>query len=120
MFAVIADGGRQYRVQPGDVVSVDFRAEIKTGDVISFDQVLLANGGGSSSIGKPTIAGATVQGEVVLDEEKGVKLDIFKMRRRKNYRRKTGHRQKYTRVKITGINVPGLQIVEKNADAQAT
>lgn len=108
MFAVIAHGGRQYRVQEGDVLSVDFQAESKNGDPVKFDQVLLANGGGSSSIGKPTIAGASVSGEVLIAEEKGDKLDIYKMRRRKNYRRKTGHRQKYTRVKITGITVPGL------------
>ena len=112
MFAVIADGGRQYRVQTGDVVSVDYRAECKDGDSISFNQVLLANGGGASSIGLPLIDGASVTGEVMLSEEKGDKLVIQKMRRRKNYRRKTGHRQKYTRIRITAIDVPGLAVVE--------
>ena len=55
MFAVIADGGRQYRVQPGDVLSVDYREELKDGGVLTFDQVLLANGGGASTIGAPVI-----------------------------------------------------------------
>lgn len=112
MFAVIADGGRQYRVQPGDVLSVDYREATKDGDVLTFDQVLLANGGGTSAIGAPTISGATVKAEVVTSLEKGVKLDIRKFRKRKNYRRKTGHRQKYTRVKITTIDVPGLEVRE--------
>jgi large subunit ribosomal protein L21 len=112
MFAVIADGGRQYRVQPGDVLSVDYREELKDGGVLTFDQVLLANGGGASTIGAPVIGGATVTAEVITALEKGIKLDIRKFRRRKNYRRKTGHRQKYTRVKITGIDVPGLEIRE--------
>ncbi len=117
MFAVIADGGRQYRVQTGDVLSVDLRAESKAGDVLTFGEVLLANGGGASAIGRPTISGASVTAEVVEGLEKGVKLEIRKFRRRKNYRRKTGHRQKYTRVKITGIDVPGLAIVETKPEA---
>lgn len=117
MFAVIADGGRQYRVQPGDVLSVDYRDTVKNGETITFSDVLLANGGASSAIGRPTISGASVTAEVLVDLEKGIKLDIRKFRRRKNYRRKTGHRQKYTRVKITGINVPGLKVVEQPAAA---
>lgn len=118
MFAVFSDGSRQYRVQPGDVVVVDFRRELAadaTPATITFDQVLLANGGGSSVIGKPVIDGATVVGEVVNSLFKGPKLEIQKLRRRHASKRHTGHRQKHTQVKITAINVPGLQVVETAA-----
>jgi len=112
MFAVIEDGSRQHRVSEGDLLSVDYRAEANVGDELAFDRVLLANGGGTSVIGKPVIDGASVTAEVILDEEKGPKLEIQKIRRRKNSRRHNGHRQKYTRVKITGITVPNLEVVD--------
>lgn len=113
MFAVIVDGNRQHRVQEGSYLSVDFRgAEVEAGASITFDRVLLANGGGPSVVGVPTIAGASVVGEVVIATEKGPKLEIQKLRKRKNSRCHTGHRQKYTRVKIKSISVPGLQVVE--------
>jgi large subunit ribosomal protein L21 len=113
MFAIIADGGRQYRVSQGDRLSVDFRDAAKDGDVITFETVLLANGGASSVIGQPAIKGATVTGKVLYAEDKGPKLEVQKLRRRKNSRRHTGHRQKYTTVVIEGINVPGLEIREE-------
>lgn len=112
MFAVIEDGSRQHRVSEGDLLSVDYRSEANVGDELAFDRVLLANGGGASVIGKPVIDGASVTAEVILDEEKGPKLEIQKIRRRKNSRRHNGHRQKYTRVKITGITVPNLEVVD--------
>jgi large subunit ribosomal protein L21 len=112
MFAVIEDGSRQYRIQRGDRLTVDYRADVQPGDSITFDRVLLANGGASSAIGKPTIEGASVQAEIIVPLEKGKKLEIQKFRRRKNSRRHTGHRQKYTTVRITDINVPGLEIIE--------
>jgi large subunit ribosomal protein L21 len=112
MFAVFEDGSRQYRVQPGDVLVVDYRKDASEGDAITFDQVLLANGGAASIIGKPVIAGATVAAEVVNDLFKGPKLEVQKLRRRHASRRHTGHRQKHTQVKITGISVPDLQITE--------
>ena len=71
-------------------------------------------------IGTPVIEGASVEGEVVLDEEKGPKLEVQKIRRRKNSRRHTGHRQKYTRVKITSITVPNLEIVESKESTEAS
>ncbi|MEZ6131611.1 MAG: 50S ribosomal protein L21 [Planctomycetaceae bacterium] len=120
MFAVIEDGSRQHRIQEGDLLSVDYREDAQIGGTLTFDRVLIANGGGASVIGTPVIDGATVQGEVVLEEDKGPKLEVQKLRRRKNSRRHTGHRQKYTRVKITSITVPNLQIVEqKEAEAGA-
>lgn len=110
MFAIIENGSHQYRVEPGDTLRIDFQSESEKGAEITFAKVLLANGGGDSVVGKPTIDGATVTAEVMAPEEKGEKLEIGKYRRRKNSRRHTGHRQKYTRVKITGIDVPGLEV----------
>ena len=112
MFAVIEDGSHQHQIQEGDILTIDYRATAKEGDSITFESVLLANGGGASCIGAPLIEGASVEAEVVLPEVKGEKLEIQKLRRRKNSRRHTGHRQKYTTVRINSINVPGLEIVE--------
>ena len=87
MFVVIEDGSRQYTIQEGDTLTIDYRATAK----------------------------AAVEAEVVNPEFKGEKLEIQKFRRRKNSRRHTGHRQKYTTVLIKSINVPGLEIVESAA-----
>jgi large subunit ribosomal protein L21 len=112
IFAVIEDGSHQYRVQQGETLTVEYRSQVKSGETISFDHVLLANAGGSSAIGSPIIDGAIVEAEVLKPEVKGLKIEVQKIRRRKNSRRHTGHRQKYTSVRITEINVPGLEIVE--------
>ena len=120
MFAVIENGSRQHRVQEGDTLSIDYQSSAETGETITFDRVLLANAGGASAIGRPLIDGATVEARVVLPEEKGPKLEIQKIRRRKNSRRHTGHRQKYTQVRITTINVPGLEVVEPEAGDNGT
>ena len=120
MFAVFEDGSRQYKVRQGDVLAVDFRSEAKDGETLTFDKVLIANGGGASTVGRPMIDGATVTAEVVVAEYKGIKLEIQTFHRRNASKRHTGHRQKYTRVRITGISVPGLQVVEKSAEQPAT
>jgi large subunit ribosomal protein L21 len=112
MFAIIADGGRQYRVSKGDRLSVDLREAANEGDSITFDTVLLANGGAATLIGQPALSGATVSGKVIYAVDKGPKLEVQKLRRRKNSRRHTGHRQKYTTVVIEDIQIPGLEIVE--------
>jgi large subunit ribosomal protein L21 len=103
MYAVIATDGRQYKVEEGQIVLIDFRDNVNEGDKITFEQILCLSGNGSVKIGKPHVTGATVTAEVQRAEQKGEKLYIQKFRRRKNYRRRTGHRQKYTKVKITGI-----------------
>ena len=115
MFAVIEEGSRQFRVSPGDTLQVDYRSAAKNGDEITFDRVMLANGGGASQIGTPIIEGATVSAEVVDELSKGPKLEVQKFRKRKNSRRHTGHRQKFTLVKINAISVPGLEISESAA-----
>ena len=111
MFAIVEDGSRQYRVQEGDTLTIDYRADANTGDELAFDRVLLANGGAASVIGRPLIDGASVQAEIVEAEVKGPKIEVQKIRRRKNSRRHTGHRQKHTTVRIKAINVPGLEVV---------
>ena len=117
VFAILEDGGRQYRVAEGDKVQIDLREGVNAGDAVTFDKVLLANGGGDSVLGSPVISGATITGKVVEAIFKGPKLEIQKIRRRHNSRRHTGHRQKHTIVEVTGIKVPGLKIVEKTEPA---
>lgn len=112
MFAVIEDGGRQFRVQKGDVLAIDYRSDVQDGQTITFDQVLLANGGGPTIVGQPVISGATVTAEVVTAQLKGLKLEIQTFHRRNASRRHTGHRQKYTRIRITEISVPNLKVAD--------
>lgn len=102
MYAVIATGGKQYRVQPGDTVRVE-KLEGEPGKTIEFTEVLLIADGENVRVGAPHVAGARVTAEFVGDG-KGPKLLIYKYRRRKGYRRKNGHRQPFTALKITAIN----------------
>lgn len=119
MFAIIEDGSHQHIVREGGVLKVDYRAGIEKGATLTFDRVLLASGGAESQVGRPSIDGATVEAEVLMPTEKGVKLEIQKIRRRKNSRRHTGHRQKYTVVRIRSISVPGLKVAEQTETATA-
>ncbi len=101
MYAVIKTGGKQYRVSEGETLHVE-KLPGNPGEQINFGEVLLVGGGDATKVGKPTVDGATVTAEIV-SQDRGEKIIVFKMRRRKNYRRKAGHRQPYTRVKITSI-----------------
>lgn len=101
MYAVIRTGGKQYRVSEGQTLEVE-KLPGATGEVVTFQEVLMIGGGDPTKVGRPLVAGANVKAEI-LAQERDKKLIIFKLRRRKNYRRKTGHRQPFTRVKITGI-----------------
>lgn len=103
MYAVISDRNNQTTVREGDVILCDLNDKLQPGDTLTFDQVLLVSGEGDLRVGTPTVAGASVTGEV-LGEEKGEKVIAFRFKRRKNVRVKRGHRQRYTRVKITGIS----------------
>jgi large subunit ribosomal protein L21 len=103
MYAVFEDGSRQYRVQEGDVVTVDFR-DVQVGSNIEFKRVLLCQKETDTRIGQPTIAGASVVGEVVAFPSVKTQAQLFK--RRKNERRLRGHRQPYTSVRIRQIVVP--------------
>ena len=102
-YAIIAADGRQYKVEEGQEIQVDLRDELEGGATVTFDRVLVISDGTTIKLGKPTVAGAVVTAEVITPLEKGEKVFIQKMRRRKNFRRRTGHRQKYTRVKISKI-----------------
>jgi large subunit ribosomal protein L21 len=103
MYAIIEEGGRQFKVTSGDTILIDREAgdDEKT---IKFDRVLLVAGEGEPNIGLPIVANATVSADIV-GEEKGEKITIQKYKRRKGYHKKIGHRQRYLRVRITGINV---------------
>jgi len=101
MYAIIETGGKQYRVEEGDVIDVELLGIEKNGKV-EFKNVLLLNTGSAAKVGKPHVDGCIVHGEL-MQEVRGPKVISFKYKKRKNYRRKVGHRQNYSRVKITEI-----------------
>ncbi|HET7201978.1 MAG TPA: 50S ribosomal protein L21 [Steroidobacteraceae bacterium] len=101
MYAVIATGGKQYRVAEGDVVRIE-KLAADLGATVEFDKVLLVGNGSDVKIGAPHVAGSKVSG-VVHKHGKGDKKVIVKFRRRKHYMRQGTHRQFFTDVKITGI-----------------
>ena len=104
MFAIIQSGGRQVKVTPGSVVTVD-RISAEPGTEVTIDQILfLEKEGGEMLAGAPFVANAKVTG-VVDGEERGPKIRVFKKKRRKGMRVTKGHRSTYTRVRITGIEV---------------
>ena len=103
MYAIIADRNQQTKVQTGDIITCDLNGKTK-GDKVTFDRVLLVGNEGEVTIGKPTVAGASVSGEV-LGEATGPKVIAFRFKRRKGVRKKHGHRQSYTQVRITDITV---------------
>lgn len=102
MFAVIRTGGKQYKVANGDVIRVEKLAG-EAGASITLDDVLMVSDGGNTTVGTPTVAGATVVAEVVA-QDRNDKIIVFKKKRRQNYRRKNGHRQEVTVLRVTGIN----------------
>lgn len=102
MHAVIETGGKQYRVQVGDVVEVE-RTGAGSGEKVSFERVLMVGDGAEAKVGNPTVPGATVEGTVVgLDRAKKVLIYTFKHRQNSN-RKRRGHRQDYVAVKIDAI-----------------
>ncbi len=103
MYAIIAESGRQYRVEEGLEFDIDYR-DLPNGDKVTFERVLCVSGDDGVTVGTPEVSGASVTGEVV-GVRMGPKLVVQKFRRRKNSRRKTGHRQMYTTVRIDKISV---------------
>ncbi|MDD2240990.1 MAG: 50S ribosomal protein L21 [Kiritimatiellae bacterium] len=101
-YAVIETGGKQYRVQQGDVVSVELLEGAEAGQSVEIPRVLAINDGTELTIGTPTIDGAKVMAEVV-EEYRAPKVVAFKKKRRKGYHRKVGHRQNLLKVKIASI-----------------
>jgi large subunit ribosomal protein L21 len=102
VYAIIEDGGRQFKVASGDKLYVDLRVLPEGQDTIEFNQVLAVGEGSDTKIGQPLVEGAKVIAKVV-GEVKGHKLRTIKFRRRKNYRRKLGHRQQYLEVTVSDI-----------------
>ena len=101
MFAVVETGGKQYRVKKESIIQVE-KLAADPGDTIDFDKVLLVADGGEISTGKPYIEGAVVKA-TVLDQMRGKRIRVFKMKPKKRYRRVQGHRQYYTQVRIDDI-----------------
>src|SRR4051794_21535308 len=110
MFAVIRAGGKQYRVAPEDVIRID-RVSGEPGEIVEFGEVLVV-GGDKPELGLPTVAGATVAGEV-LQHQRGDKVIAFKKRRRKNSRRKRGYRHEFSVIRITEILTNGKKPSDK-------
>ncbi|RIK61776.1 MAG: 50S ribosomal protein L21 [Planctomycetota bacterium] len=102
MYAIIEDGGKQYRVQKGDKIFVERRELAASAKTIEFDRVLMVGDGEKSKLGTPLVAGAKVTARLD-DEIRGPKVDVVKFRRRGGYKRKQGHRQDYLKVTIDSI-----------------
>jgi len=102
MFAIIVTGGKQYKVNEGDVVFVE-KLEASEGETVTFDQVLALSGNDGFVMGTPCVQGATVTANVVKNG-KGKKIDVIKYKAKKNEKKKIGHRQPYTKVQIVSIN----------------
>ena len=101
MYAIIATGGKQYKVSEGDIIKVE-KLGVAAGETVTFEQVLAVNNG-ELAVGCPTVDGATVTASVV-KEGKGKKVIVYKYKRKTGYHKKNGHRQLYTQVKIEKIN----------------
>jgi large subunit ribosomal protein L21 len=102
MYAVIATGGKQYRVEKDGVLRIE-KLDAEAGSTVEFSEVLLIADGDKVTVGKPRVAGAKVSATVE-SHGKGDKVVIVKFRRRKHYMRQKGHRQHYTQVRVTGIS----------------
>ena len=101
MYAVVKTGGKQYKVQEGDTIRVE-KLEVKEGDTVELDTVLMLTDGDKVTVGTPVVEGASVSATVKA-QGRGKKIRIIKFKRRKHYRRQMGHRQAYTELAITGI-----------------
>ena len=102
MHAIIATGGKQYKVAEGETLFIE-KLPVEAGDKVVFDQVLAVLDGEKATIGTPNVAGATVEANTVKNG-KGKKIRIFKYNPKKGYRKRQGHRQPYTKVEIKKIS----------------
>lgn len=117
MYAVIETGGKQYRVQEGDVITVE-KLKVAEGGSVTFDRVLVLSDGEDIRVGTPVIESAAVIGSVV-ENGKGEKVIIFKYKSKKDYRKKQGHRQPYTMVKIESMSADGKPDTKRAAEKPA-
>ena len=102
MHAVLVDRNQQYRVAPGDRLTIALDVRLEEGATVTFDKVCFL-GGDQPKVGTPFVEGASVVAKVLRQELKGPKLVVQKFKRRKNYRRRTGHRSRYTELLIESI-----------------
>lgn len=100
MYAIIQTGGKQYKVEEGNIINVE-KLDAKVDDEVSFE-VLMTADGANVTVGNPLVKGVTVKGKVVA-HAKAKKVIVFKYKPKKDYRKKQGHRQPYTRVEIVSI-----------------
>ncbi|WP_417671646.1 50S ribosomal protein L21 [Roseibium sp.] len=117
MFAVIKTGGKQYTVAADDLLKVE-KLDAEAGSTVTFDEVLMVGNGTDTTVGVPTVEGASVVAEVV-EQGRNRKIIIFKKRRRQNSRRRNGHRQAFTLVKVTDILTGGAKPAKKAAPKKA-
>ena len=102
MYAVIKSGGKQHKVSEGEEILLE-KISLDEGEIIEFSEVLAVNKDGTLNVGKPLLNGAVVKGKVI-NHLKSKKINVIKMKRRKDYRKKQGHRQNLTKVKIESIS----------------
>ena len=103
MYAIVVTGGKQHRVQEGDLIRVE-KLEGEVGSPVTLDHILMVAGDGDAQIGTPKLEGAKIEAEIIR-QARGKKVLIFKKRRRKNYRRLNGHRQPFTHLRVNKIVV---------------
>lgn len=117
MYAVIETGGKQYRVQEGDILTVE-KLGAEAGENVEFDKVLILSDDNGLQVGTPYVEGAKVTAEVV-ENGKAKKVIIFKYKSKKDYRKKQGHRQPYTMVKIKSLGGVSEEKPEVKAEKTA-
>jgi large subunit ribosomal protein L21 len=120
MYAVVNSGGKQYKVQKGEVLKLE-KISGDVGNSVTFDRVLMFSDGENVSIGQPVLDGVSVEGHIV-EQGKAKKVIVFKYKRRKRFRRKNGHRQEFTAVQIDSIKAKGTKAAkaaEPKAEAKA-
>jgi len=117
MYAVIETGGKQFRVEPGDVIDVELTpVSGERTQRVTFDRILLVADDKGVKVGAPVVSGAQVTG-ILVDEVRGPKIRVFKMKRRKGYRRTRGHRQDLLRVKIEDIKAGRASVAKTKKEA---
>ena len=102
MYAIIKTGGKQYRVEEGQIIKIE-KLSAEEGDNVEFDRILALSDDNGFKAGSPTVEGASVKGKVI-EQGKNKKIIVFKYKPKIRYRKKTGHRQPYTKVLIEDIN----------------
>ena len=103
MYAIVDSGGKQYKVQEGEILRVE-KLTGEVGDSVSFDRILMFSDGENVNVGTPLLEDVAVTGHIV-EQGKAKKIIVFKYKRRKRYRRKRGHRQQFTAVKVDSIKI---------------